>query len=80
MSQHQQAVGHLVRLKTHRLQSDAQRKKLIARAKAQLDTMGPAIQKAQEALSKDVGGIFTHRRLRALLAERARLEAIIGRD
>ena len=56
------------------------RKALIGRATQQLDSIGPAIAAIEHAVEAGQGDILAQRRLRTLLSERQRLQAVIDQD
>jgi hypothetical protein len=67
----------LAELEAERQQGHATKKKLADRAKAQWDTMPKAIETVEKAAHPGRGGILTHRYLKTLHTERARIGQVI---
>ena len=73
-------VSRIAKMGAHRQGVQGARDQLIARAKEQLDTMGPAIAAIEHAVDAGQGGILAQRRLRTLIKERDRLQQVIATD
>lgn len=73
-------VERLAKMGAHRHALGGAREQLIARAREQLDAIGPVIEEFSKAAEHDVGGVYTQRRLRTLLDERERLQAVIAQQ
>lgn len=72
-------IKALARAGAHRKNVGDAREALVRRAREQLDSIGPTIATMEAAVENDSGGILSARRLRTLLRERQRLEAVIAR-
>ena len=69
-------VKRVAAMAGHRQVAHEAQEKLVERAKAQLDTMGPAIHVAEQHVEAG-GDILAQRYLRQLLAERQKLIEVI---
>lgn len=67
----------LARLEAERRQTKATKQKLSDRAAQQWDTMPKAIEKTEAAAGRGEGGVLTHRYLKTLHTERARLGQVM---
>jgi len=72
-------IGHMARLEAQRRPLGDALRQLLQKADEQLDSMGPTIHLVEQHVQAGLGGgILAQRRLRTLLAERARLIQVIA--
>lgn len=67
----------VAKMGAHRKALGAAREQLVSRAQEQLDSMRDTIATLEQAVEAGKGDILCQRRLRTLLSERQRLQAVI---
>lgn len=72
-------VENLARLGAHRKAIQEGRRQLLEHARGQLDTVTDAISAIEHGVDAGQGDILGQRRLRTLLQERERLQAVVRR-